>query len=70
MMSKSIKKAEDENYRNKDEISNKQNEISQLKEQGRQKQENIADLLRQIYTLEKDRDRFSHEASKANANLM
>jgi len=46
MMSKSIKKAEDENYKNKDEISNKQNEISQLKEQGRQKQENIADLLR------------------------
>jgi hypothetical protein len=41
-----------------------------LKEQGRAKQENIADLLRQIYTLEKDRDRFSHEASKANANLM
>ena len=70
MMQKSIKKAEDENYKNKDEISNKQNEIAQLKEQGRAKQENIADLLRQIYTLEKDRDRFSHEASKANANLM
>mmetsp|Transcript_10297 Transcript_10297/g.15733 ORF Transcript_10297/g.15733 Transcript_10297/m.15733 type:complete len:494 (-) Transcript_10297:320-1801(-) len=70
MMSKSIKKAEDENYKNKDEISKKNNEIAQLKEQGRAKQENIADLLRQIYTLEKDRDRFSHEASKANANLM
>lgn len=46
MMQKSIKKAEDENYKNKDEISNKQNEIAQLKEQGRAKQENIADLLR------------------------
>jgi chromosome segregation ATPase len=27
-------------------------------------------LLVQIYSLEKERDRFSHEASKANANLM
>lgn len=34
MMSKSIKKAEDENYRNKDEISKKNTEISQLKQQG------------------------------------
>ena len=70
MMSKSIKKAEDENMKNKDEISSKVNEIAKLKEQGRAKQENIADLLKQIYILEKDRDKFSHEASKANANLM
>jgi hypothetical protein len=27
-------------------------------------------LLQQIFNLEKDRDRFSHEASKANSNLM
>ena len=30
----------------------------------------MTDLLKEIYKLEKDRDRFSHEASKANANLM
>lgn len=70
MMSKSIKKAEEENVKNKEEISKKNNDISMLKEQGRAKQESIADLLKQIFTLEKDRDRFSHEASKANANLM
>merc|ERR1740117_850537 len=50
-MSKSIKKADDENQLNKDEISKKNNEIGQLKEQGRMKQENIAELLRQIYKL-------------------
>jgi hypothetical protein len=70
MMSKSIKKAEDENYRNKDEISKKNTEIQLLKRQAAAKQENIKDLLVQIYSLEKERDRFSHEASKANANLM
>ena len=70
MMSKFIKKAEDENYKNKEEISKKNQEISQLKEQGRAKQDNIHNLLKQIYKLEKERDRFSHEASKANANLM
>ena len=70
MMSKSIKKAEQENVKNKEEISKKNNDISMLKEQGRAKQESSADLLKQIFTLEKDRDRFSHEASKANANLM
>jgi len=70
MMSKYIKKAEDDNLKNKDELAAKTNEISQLKEQGRAKQENIAELLKQIYKLEKERDRFSHEASKANANLM
>jgi hypothetical protein len=33
MMSKSIKKAEDENFRNKDEISKKNTEIQLLKRQ-------------------------------------
>jgi len=37
MMSKYIKKAEDENQKNKGELANKNNEISQLKEQGRAK---------------------------------
>jgi len=40
------------------------------KEQGRAKGENIANLLKQIYRLEKERDKFSQDASRANANLM
>ena len=70
MMSKYIKKADEENFKNKDELTKKQNEIAQWKESGSRKDENIANLLKQIYKLEKERDRFSHEASKANANLM
>lgn len=40
------------------------------KEQGRAKGENIANLLKQIYRLEKERDKFSQDASRSNANLM
>lgn len=70
MMQKYIKKAEIENQQNKKELLAKNTEIQNLKVQGRDKQENIADLLKQIYRLEKERDKFSLEASKANANLM
>jgi len=70
MMSKYIKKAEIENLQNKKDLNAKVNEISSLKEQGRSKQEHIHELLKQIFKLEKERDKFSHEASKANANLM
>lgn len=70
MMQKYIKKAEIENQQNKKDLTTKMNEISSLKEQGKAKQDNIADLLKQIYRLEKERDKFSLEASKANANLM
>jgi uncharacterized protein YfkK (UPF0435 family) len=34
------------------------------------KGENIANLLKQIYRLEKERDKFSQDASRSNANLM
>ena len=70
MMSKAIKKAEQENIKNKEEIIKKNNEVTMLQEQGREKQEKISNLFKQIYIIEKDKDRFSHEASKANANLM
>lgn len=70
MMGKYISKAQEENEQNKKDLTTKMNEISSLKEQGRTKQENIAELLKQIYKLEKERDKFSLEASKANANLM
>lgn len=70
MMQKYIKKAENENANAKKQITAKDNEIASLREQGRAKQENIAELIKQTYRLEKDRDKFSLEASKANANLM
>jgi hypothetical protein len=46
MMSKYIKKAEEENFKNKDELTKKQNEIAQWKESGSRKDENIANLLK------------------------
>lgn len=70
MMQKYLKKAENENANAKKQITAKDNEITSLREQGRAKQENIAELIKQTYRLEKDRDKFSLEASKANANLM
>lgn len=70
MMSKYIKKAEDENSKNQSEIARLWNDITMYKEQGRAKGENIANLLKQIYRLEKERDKFSQDASRANANLM
>jgi chromosome segregation ATPase len=70
MMSKSISKAVDENDKNKEDISKMQTKISLLHQQNNSKQENIFELLQQIYSLEKERDRFSLEASKANSSLM
>lgn len=70
MMQKYIKKAEDENQKNQSEIARLNNDIAMYKEQGRAKGENIANLLKQIYRLEKERDKFSQDASRSNANLM
>jgi chromosome segregation ATPase len=70
MMSKSISKAVDENDKNKEDIAKMQTKISLLHQQNNSKQENIFELLQQIYSLEKERDRFSLEASKANSSLM
>lgn len=70
MMQKYIKKAEDENSKNQSEIARLNNDIAMYKEQGRAKGENIANLLKQIYRLEKERDKFSQDASRSNANLM
>jgi predicted nucleic acid-binding Zn-ribbon protein len=46
------------------------NEVKKLNEEKKADKENIASLLKSISKLEKERDKFSHEASKANANLM
>ena len=45
-------------------------EINSLTEKDRSNSEHAALLLKNIGKLEKERDKFSHEASKANANLM
>ena len=70
MMQKYIKKAEEENSKSQNEIARLNNDIAMYKEQGRAKGENIANLLKQIYRLEKERDKFSQDASRSNANLM
>ena len=69
-MQKYIKKAEEENSKSQNEIARLNNDIAMYKEQGRAKGENIANLLKQIYRLEKERDKFSQDASRSNANLM
>lgn len=70
MMKKSIIKAEEDNQKNKEELINQINEVKKLNEEKKADKENIASLLKSISKLEKERDKFSHEASKANANLM
>lgn len=70
MMSKYIKKAEDENIKNKDEITKLHGDINLYKDQGRAKAENIQNLLKQIYRVEKERDKFSQDAQRSNAHLM
>ncbi len=70
MMKKSIIKAEEDNQRNKDELINTINEVKKLNEDKKQREEHVHTLLSQSSKLEKERDKFSHEASKANANLM
>lgn len=46
------------------------NEIKKLSEEKNNLTINMQNLLKTIHKLEKERDKFSHEASKANANLM
>ena len=70
MMKKKIIQAEDDNTKNKDNMIKQQNEINQLKEQNRTDKELLESMQKTSGKLEKERDKFSHEASKANANLM
>lgn len=70
VMKKGILKAEEDNQKNRDEMIKQKNQINQLEETNKEKQNNISSLLKQIQKLEKERDKFSHDASKANANLM
>jgi hypothetical protein len=70
MMKKNIMKAEEDNQKNKEELINQLNEVKRLTEENKTIKAKADDLNNFINKLEKERDKFSHEASKANANLM
>jgi chromosome segregation ATPase len=57
MMSKYIRKAEEINEKNKQEIIKLNAKVASLNEQSRQKAENIASLISQLFKLEKERDK-------------
>ena len=64
MMSKYIRKAEDINEKNKQEIIKLNAKVASLNEQSRQKAENIASLISQLFKLEKERDKAAQDAQK------
>lgn len=70
MMKTSIMKAEEDNLKNKEELINQINEVKKLNEDKKVLTANMDGILKQSGKLEKEREKFSHEASKANANLM
>jgi chromosome segregation ATPase len=69
-MKKDLQKVEAENQQNKKDISSKQAAIVNLKLQVAVKTEHVRELLANSGQLEKQRDKYCQEASKANANLM
>lgn len=69
-MSVSIKRAEDENQTTKDELIKQINEYKKLMDDMERSKATLQGVLKNMAKLEKERDKFSHEASKANANLM
>lgn len=70
MMKKNLSKVEDTNNKNKDELSRKQNYISTLQEKLNLKTATCTELMGLISQVEKERDSYSCDANKANANLM
>jgi predicted nuclease with TOPRIM domain len=70
MMKKSILKADEENMNNKEELIKQINEYKKLKDDMDRNKQTLQGVLKDMAKLEKERDKFSHEASKANANLM
>lgn len=70
MMKRKIIQAEGDNNKNKENLIKQMNEISQLKELNKQQSDQLEEMLKNVGNLSKERDKFSHEASKANANLM
>ena len=69
-MSVSIKRAEDENMTSKEMINTQKNAFDKLMDDMERSKATLQGVLKNMAKLEKERDKFSHEASKANANLM
>ena len=70
MMGKYIRKAEDINEKNRQEIIKLNGKVNSLNEQGRAKNENIKQLLSELYKLEKERDKAAQDAQRSSNNLM
>jgi adenylosuccinate synthase len=70
MMKKGIIKAEEDNSKNKEELIQHFNEYKKLADDLERNRALLASTLKTMTQYEKERDKFSHEASKANANLM
>lgn len=69
-MKKNIMKAEEDNNSNRDEIVKLQNEIKAHKDKKAELSQSIQDLLKKTEQLKREKDKFAHDASKTNANLM
>ena len=69
-MIKDIEKVEGENLHNKMEIKMLENEKKQIKEQLTANKEHLKQMVQNAAQVEKQRDKFSKEASKANTSLM
>ena len=70
MLKKNLTKIEDTNNENKSLLIQKDQLIKGLEESVNTYKEHIAQLIKQIENVEKERDALSQQANKANANLM
>jgi len=70
MMKKSIQKAEETNNDTKEELMRQITEYKKLADDMEKGKKTLEATLKNMGKLEKEREKFSHEASKANANLM
>lgn len=70
MMGKYIKKAEEINEKNRQEIMRLNGKVETLNQQGRAKADNIQQLLNEIYKLEKERDKAAQDFQRSNNNLL
>ena len=70
MMKNSLKIVDEVNTKNKEDLKQAENVIIALKDQNRQNKESLQILSSETQKLEKERDKFSQEAAKANSNLM
>lgn len=70
MLKNNIEDAGRENEHRKDQIHGLQQEINKKNNELRKNKVSIDSLIKSVSVIEKERDKFSQEASKANSNLM